>query len=99
MDQVDPRQRALRDPCQQFGGVAREQPDIADVMRFDLSQNLRHAVDIGFAADEAGCWESTRFGDQMLASAKSDFETHAIGGWIEQIGEFGWTGAGDVERK
>ena len=54
MDQIDPRQRVRRRPRQQFGGVAGEQADIADVVGLDLRQDLRHAVDIGFAADEAG---------------------------------------------
>src|SRR6266487_450931 len=52
MDQIDPRQRAPWRPCQQLGGVAREQPDVADIKRFDLRQDFCHAVDIGLAANE-----------------------------------------------
>ncbi len=35
-------------------------------------ENLRHAVDIGLAADEAGLRKRERFGDQMFAAAESD---------------------------
>ena len=78
MDQVDPRQRMRRRPCQQFGGIAREQPDVADAVGFDLRQDLGHAVDIGLAADEAGARKGARFRDQMLAAAESDFEPDVV---------------------
>ena len=79
MDQIDPRQRLRRRPGQQFGGVAGVEPDIADVVGFDLRQDLRHAVDIGLAADEPDLGKCLRFGDQMLAAAKSDFQPDGIG--------------------
>src|SRR6201998_2838278 len=75
MDQVDTRQRLRWRPCQQFGGIAREQPYIADGMSLDLRQNFRHAVDIGLASDEAHCRESACFRDQMFAASESDFES------------------------
>ncbi len=59
--------------CQQFGGITREQSDVADGMGFDLRQNLGHAVDIGFAADETGRGKSARFRDQMFAAAENRF--------------------------
>jgi len=40
MNQIDPRQRAWRRPCQQLGGIAGEQPDVADAMGFDLCRIL-----------------------------------------------------------
>ena len=71
-------QRLRRRPGQQFGGVAGEQADVADIVRFDLRQDLRHAVDIGLAADEAGLRKGARFGDQMLAAAEADLEPDIV---------------------
>src|SRR5205823_11240955 len=99
MDQVDPRQRMWWQPRQQLSGIAGEEPDVADVMRLDLCQDLRHAVDVRLATDEADFGEGTRFRDQVFAAAESDFEPDFIGPRIEQVSEIGRAGAGDVERK
>jgi len=87
MDQVDSNERLRRRPGQEFGGVAREQPDVADVVGLDLGQDLGHAVDIGLAADEADIREGKRFGDQMLAAAEPDFEPDLAGRRVEQVDE------------
>ena len=58
----------------------------------DLRQDLRHAVDIGLAADEAGVGKGLRFRDQMLAAAESDFEPDIVERRIEQLGEIGRRG-------
>ncbi len=92
MDQINSRQRLRRRPSQQFGGIAREQPDVADVVGFDLRQDLRHAVDVGLAADEAEIGKGERFGDQMFAAAESDLEPDSVGRRVEQAGEIGWRG-------
>src|ERR1700682_2069943 len=68
-------------------------------MGFDLRQDLGHAVDIGFAADEADPWKGAGFGDQMFAAAESDFEPEIIDRCIEQAREIGGPGLADVERK
>ena len=68
-------------------------------MRFDLRQDFCHAVDIGLAADEADIRKGTRFRDQMLAAAESDFEPDIIDRRIEQFGEIGRSGTSNVERK
>jgi hypothetical protein len=68
-------------------------------MGFDLRQDLRHAVDVGLAADEAGMGKGARFRDQMLAAAEADFEPDFVGTRIEQLGKIGRTGPADVERK
>jgi len=99
MDQVDSFKRTRRRPRQQFGGIAREQFDVADVVRFDLGEDLCHAVDIGFAADEADMRKAQRLRDQMLAAAKSDFQAHALRLWVEQRCEVRRTRAGNVERE
>jgi len=99
MDQIDPGQRLLGRPRQQFAGIAREQPDIADVMGLDLRQDLRHAVDVRLAADEAGIWKGTGFGDQMLAAPKSDFEPDGIEARVEQSGKIGRLRAINSQRK
>src|SRR3984885_8233393 len=99
VDQIDPRQRMRRRPCQQLSGVAREQPDITDVMGFDLRQYLRHAVDVRLAADEAGLRKRTRFRDQMLAAAESDFKPNHVNRRIEQLGTAALVRVADVERK
>ena len=67
-----------RRPGQQFGGIAGEQADIADIVRLDLRQDLCHAVDIGLAADEAGVREGARFRHQMLAAAEADLEPDIV---------------------
>ena len=99
MDQVDPRQRARGRPGQQFGGIAREQPDVADLLGLDLRQDLGHAVDIGLAADEPGIRKGACFRDQMLAATEPDFEPDFGGRRVEQCGEVGRAGIADVERK
>ena len=78
MDQVDARQRRRRRPCQQFGGVAREQPDVGDVVCLDLREDLCHAVDIGLAADEADIREGNRLRDQMLAATEADLQPDGL---------------------
>ena len=87
MDQVDPRQRLRRGPGQQFRGVAGIEADIADIVRLDLRQDLRHAVDIGLAADEPDVRKGLRLRDQMLAAAESDFEPDILDVAIEQLGK------------
>ena len=91
MDQIDPRKRLRRHPRQQFGGIAGKQPDVVDLSGFDQREDFRHAVDIGFAADEAGIGKGARFRDQMLAAAKSDFKPDVVDGFVEQPGEVGAT--------
>ncbi len=100
MDQVDPRHRLRRRPGQQFRGVAGVEADVADVERFDLRQDLRHAVDIRLAADEPDARKSLRFGDQVFATAESDFEPDIVDLTLEQFGEIGRRGAAaDIERQ
>jgi hypothetical protein len=99
MDQIDPRQRARRRPGQQFGGIAGKQPDVADVMGFDLRQDLRHAVDVGLASDEARVRKGARFGDQMLAAAKPDLEPDLARRRVEQARKVGRARSGDIQRK
>src|SRR5947199_7718729 len=67
MDQIDPRQRMWWQPRQQLSGIAGEEPDVADVMGLDLCQDLRHAVDVRLATDEADFGEGARFRDQVFA--------------------------------
>ena len=69
------------------------------LMRLDLRQDLRHAVDVGLAADEAGLRKRLRFGDQMFAAAESDFEPDIVDGRLEQLSEIGRARRGDVERE
>jgi hypothetical protein len=68
-------------------------------MGFDLRQDLRHAIDVGFAADEPDLGKEARFRDQMFAAAESDFEPDFLGRRIEQVSEIGRARAGDVERQ
>ena len=69
------------------------------IVGFDLRQDLRHAVDIGLAADEAGIGKGARFRDQMLAAAESDFEPDVVDRAVEQLGEIARALARDVERQ
>ena len=86
-------------PTISLGGIAGKQPDVADVMGFDLRQDLGHAVDIGLAADEARIWKGAALRDQMFAAAEADFEPDLIGRRVEQPGKIGWAGLADVERQ
>ncbi|MGY3497580.1 hypothetical protein ACVW1B_006999 [Bradyrhizobium sp. USDA 4502] len=99
MDQVDARKRTRRRPGQQFGRVAGEQADIADIQRLDLGQDLRHAVDIGLAADEARGRKGLRLRDQMLAAAEADFEPDILDAVVEQLGQRLGRGRRDVDRQ
>ena len=99
MDQIDPRQRVPWRPRQQLRGIAGEQADVWGSVGLDLRQDFRHAVDIGFAADEAGVGKGARFRDQMLAATKSDFEANVFNRRIKQRGKIGRAGAADVERQ
>src|ERR1700742_1605036 len=73
VDQIYPRKRERWCACQQFAVIAGEQPDIADIVGFDLRQDFRHAVDIGLAADEAEIRKRACFRDQVLAAADYAF--------------------------
>ena len=67
-------------------------------MRLDLRQDLRHAVDVGLATDEADLGKGAGFRDQVFAAAESDFEPDFLGLRIEQVSEIGRAEAG-VEGK
>ena len=99
MDQIDPRHRSRRRPCQQFGGVAGVEPDIADVVGLDLRQDFCHAVDIGLAADEPDIGKRLRFGDQMFAAAESDFQPDSVRLRLEDVGEIIRRGGADIQRQ
>jgi hypothetical protein len=99
VDEIDAIQRLRRRPCQQFGGIAREQFYIADVVCLDGAEDFGHAVDIGLAADEADMRKAQCLRDQMFAATESDFETNALDCRIEQGCEFGGTATADVERE
>src|SRR5260370_39132920 len=86
-------------PGQKLGGIAGEQADVADVMGLDLSQDLGHAVDIGFAANKTRVRKCARFRDQMFAAAESDFEPDAIDRSVEYFSEIGRARCRDVEGK
>ena len=53
-------------------------------MRLDLREDLRHAVDVRLAADEAETRMRERFGDKMLTAAEPDFESRRVNGHVEQ---------------
>src|SRR5258708_37924985 len=86
-------------PGQKLGGTAGEPADVADVMGLDLSQDLGHAVDIGFAANKTRVRKCARFRDQMFAAAESDFEPYAIDRSIEHFSEIGRARCRNVEGK
>ena len=69
------------------------------IVRLDLRQDFRHAVDIGLAADEPDVRKGLRLRDQMLAAAESDFEPDIGDVAIEQVGKPRGCGCSDVERQ
>src|SRR3954452_8492410 len=99
MDQVDPAQRVLRQPRQQFCGVAGEQTNVPDIMGFDLRHDLRHAVDVGLATDEAALRKRARFCDQVLAAAEPDFKTDLPRRRIKELHGVGRWRAAEFERE
>ncbi len=54
MDQVDARQRCVRQPGDQRCGIVEVQADVLQARLFDRRQRFSHAVDKGLDADEAG---------------------------------------------
>ena len=68
-------------------------------MRFDLRQDLCHAVDIGLAADEARLRKRARFRHQMLAAAEADLEPDIGDAVLEQFCQIAGGAGRDVERK
>jgi hypothetical protein len=94
VNEIDPRQRVWWRPCQQLGGIACEQPDVADGMRFDLRQNLGHAVDVGLAAMKPGLGGASA----IRCSPPEGFESDIVDRRIEQS-RGGRAGAGDVGRR
>ena len=98
-DEIDTRKAGRQRPCEQFGGVPREQTDVCDVVRFDLSKNFCHAVDVRFAADEAGPRKRERFGNHVLAAAESDFETKLVDRRIEQRAWVGCIRVAEIQRE
>jgi hypothetical protein len=99
MDQVDARQRRPRQPGEKLGGVASEQADVAEIVGFDLREDLGHAVDIRLAADEARAAKVGRFRRKMLAAAEADFEPHLVDGGIEDLARLAWRGDRNIERE
>ncbi len=74
MDQIDARKARRRCPGKELRRIAGKQAKVRNVVLFDLRENLRHAIDVRLAADEADVWISQRFCDQMFAPAKSDLK-------------------------
>ena len=50
----------------------------------ELREDLRHPVDVGLAADEAGGGIGVGLGKQMLAAAEADFQPYRRDGGVEQ---------------
>ena len=64
-------------------------PDVGQAAGFDRRQELGHAVDERFGADEAGGRGGGSHGRQPLAAAKADFELDRRCGRMEQLGRLG----------
>ena len=65
----------------------------------DLGQDLRHAVDVRLAADEARSGKSARLRDQMFAAAEADLEPRSLAGRIEKRRRDERCRAGDIQGK
>src|SRR5262249_5874125 len=94
IEQIDARERAGRHPGDKVARVAEMQADIAEVLRLDQRQRLRHAVDERLAADEAHARPGGRFRHEVLAPAggvlapaEADLEADLVGGMGKQRGE------------
>jgi len=66
---------------------------------FDQDQDLRHAVDVRFAADEAGIRKGARFRGKMLAAAESNLELDPVDSNTEQRNKIGRRCADNIQRK
>ncbi len=68
---------ALRQPVEEIERVAVIEANVAEPFGFDRGEGLRHAVDIGLAAEKPACRIGAGFVQEMLAAAEADLEPHA----------------------
>jgi uncharacterized protein (DUF2336 family) len=78
MDQIDARQRRVRQPGEQRDGVVEMQSDIAQPRRLDGAERLGHAIDEGLDADNSGARPRDRLSDHVFAAAEADLELNFI---------------------
>jgi hypothetical protein len=74
IEEIDAGEARVRQAVENLRRVAPVQADIAQPRRLDAGQQLGHAVDEGFAADEIRVRLARRRLDEMLAAAEADFE-------------------------
>ena len=73
--------------------------DVGKPARFDRGECLRHAVDEGFAADEADARVGRRRGDQVLSPAEADLQPHVRDGLREQCAQIAGRRRGHIDRE
>src|SRR5215475_15879010 len=74
IEDIGARDRAIRQPIQQFGCVAKMQANVADVMGLDGGQHLGHPVDERLATDEPDVRVRECLRREMFTTAETDFE-------------------------
>src|SRR5262245_56534416 len=99
MDQVDARQRMRPRPGKQVGRVAREQANVGDITGLYLCQDLRHAVDVRLASDEAGVRKRKRLCDEMLAAAESNLKPDVVQRRVKDCCKRRWRGRRNIESQ
>jgi hypothetical protein len=73
IEQIQPGERAGRQPVEQMRGVAEKQTDIGKLVLLDAGQGLGDGIDESVAADEAGAGMLRRLRQEMLAATETDF--------------------------
>ena len=74
VEQIDARQRRVRQPVEQLRRVVVVDAQIGERRFGDRGHHLRHAVDEGLDADEADAGMGRRLVHQMLAAAEADLQ-------------------------
>ena len=99
MDQIDARQRRVRQPGEQRDGVVEMQADIAQPRRLDGGERLGHAIDEGLDADNSGARPRDRLSDHVFAAAEADLELNFINRHREQRREIRGRRMSDIDHK
>ena len=73
----DPLERRLGQAVEQQAGVVDEEADVLEILRFDLAQEARHAVEIGLDAEQPDVRVGRCLPGQVLATAEADFQPEA----------------------
>src|ERR1700730_2103156 len=99
VNQIDARQRILRQPRQQVHGVIEMQPDVLQLAAFDGRKRFGHAVDERLDAEEAGTRPRLRLRNQIFAAAEADLELDVVDRTRKKRAKRGGSRVAEVDSK